>query len=90
MKKIQETKKIKALLMKIKLRKVNGTKRFTFTTTQLLKNKTVEVVGVQDRDHGQYHIVFYNKTDKKFYGTLTKPASEIEGSKNVVLQKESK
>ena len=82
-------KKIRDLLMKIKLKNVNGVNRFTFITEELLVGKKVEVVGVKSLDKKVYHIVFYNKTDKEFYGYITKSAKEMESGKNVVFQKES-
>ena len=73
--------------MSIDLREINGVKRFTFITTDLIENKTVEVVGVKDMKESIYHVVFYNKTDKEFVGYLTKSAKEVERSKNVVFRK---
>ena len=64
----------------------NGVKRFKFVSEELVPGRSIEVVGIKDKDSKNYQVVFYDKTFKRFYGYLTISAKELEGKKNVVSE----
>lgn len=76
---------MEVLLMKIKIKEINSIRKFNFITKDLVENKEIEVVGIKDKKNRVYNIVFYNKTDNTFYGSISKSESSIENNKNVTF-----
>lgn len=86
MKKMTLTNKIRKLLMKVDIvENNNGIRRFEFTTKDFIKGKEFEIIGIRDKGAPYYNIIFYNKTNKQFYGYIIEDKDNIE--KNMILKK---